>query len=154
MNHRWISNSKFQPWNWWFHRPSQRLLLGSPLPESFSHSLCSLIVTRTAHSQALAWMSLFLKSYSWHPSPTLALVTFKSYLTPMGFSGSAVVKNLPASAGDTGKAGLVSGSGRSPGEGYSNPLQYSCLENSMDRGVRRATVHGVTKSQTWLICMH
>ena len=41
-------------------------------------------------------------------------------------------------------------SGRSPGGGHSNPLQYSCLENSMDRGARRATIHGVTKSQTGL----
>ena len=42
--------------------------------------------------------------------------------------------------------GSIPGSGRSPGEGYGNPLQYSCLENPMDRGVWRATVHGVTKS--------
>ena len=49
-----------------------------------------------------------------------------------------------------GGLGLVSGSGRSPGGGCSNPLQYSCLENPMDRGAWRATVHGVTKSQTQL----
>ena len=45
---------------------------------------------------------------------------------------------------------LSPGSGRSPGEGNSNPLQYSCLENPMDRGAWQATVHEVTKSQTWL----
>jgi len=45
-----------------------------------------------------------------------------------------VVKNLPANIGDVGDAGLISGSGRSPGEGNGNPLQYSGLENSMDRG--------------------
>ena len=45
---------------------------------------------------------------------------------------------------------LIPGSGRSPGGGHGNPLQYSCLENSMDRGARQATVHGVTKSQTQL----
>ena len=45
---------------------------------------------------------------------------------------------------------LIPGSGRSPGEGNGNPLQYSCLENSMDRGAWRATVHGVAKSQTRL----
>ena len=45
---------------------------------------------------------------------------------------------------------LIPGSGRSPGEGNGNPLQYSCLENHTDRGVWRATVHGVTKSQTRL----
>ena len=51
------------------------------------------------------------------------------------------------SAGD---AGSVPGLGRSPGEGSGNPLQYSCLENSMDRGSWQATVHGVTKSWTQL----
>ena len=65
----------------------------------------------------------------------------------MGFPGGAVVKNPPANAGDTGS---ISGSGRSPGVGNSNPLQDSCLENSMDRGVWRATVHRVAKSQTQL----
>ena len=66
----------------------------------------------------------------------------------MGFPGGSVVKNLPANAGDT---GLIPGSGRSPGEGNGNPLQYSCLENPMDGGgAWQATVHGVTKSQTRL----
>ena len=61
-----------------------------------------------------------------------------------------VVKNPPASAGDTKDAGSISGSGRSPGEGNGNPLQYSCLENPMDRGAWWATVHGVEKTQTQL----
>ena len=56
-----------------------------------------------------------------------------------------VVKNSPASAGDVRDVGSIPGSGRSPGEGNSNPLQYSCLENPMDRGAWRATVHGVTE---------
>ena len=51
------------------------------------------------------------------------------------------------SASNAGDLGLIPGSGRSPGEGNGNPLQYSCLENPMDRGAWRATVHGVTKSQ-------
>ena len=59
-----------------------------------------------------------------------------------------VVKNLPASVRDVRDAGSISGSGRSPGEGNGNPLQYPCQENSMDRGAWRATVHGVAKSQT------
>ena len=46
--------------------------------------------------------------------------------------------------------GSIAGSGRSPGGGHSNPLRYSCLENPMDRGAWQATVHGVTKSWTWL----
>ena len=57
------------------------------------------------------------------------------------------VKNL--SACNTGDSGAISGLGRSPGEGNDYPLQYSCLENPMDRGAWWATVHGVTKSQTW-----
>ena len=61
------------------------------------------------------------------------------------------VENLPANAGDL---GLISGPGRSPGEGNGNPLQYSCLENSMDRGAWWATVHGVTESQTRLSDKH
>ena len=67
-----------------------------------------------------------------------------------GFPGGRVVKNLPANAGDARDLGSVSGSGRSPGVGNGNPLQYSCLENSMDREAWRATVHGVAKSQTRL----
>ena len=59
-----------------------------------------------------------------------------------------VVKNPPASAGDIRDLSLIPGSGRSPGEGNGNPLQDSCLENPMDGGAWRATVHGVTKSQT------
>jgi len=71
----------------------------------------------------------------------------------VGFPGGAVVKNLPTSTGDSRDMGSIPLSGRSPGEGNGNPLQYSCLKNSMDREVWRATVHGVTKSQTQL-CMH
>ena len=55
------------------------------------------------------------------------------------FPGGSVVMNPPANAGDTGS---VPGSERSPGEGNGNPLHYSCLENYMDRGAWRATVHG------------
>ena len=61
-----------------------------------------------------------------------------------------VVKNPPASAGDLGDAGSISGSGRFPGVGNGNPLQYSFLENPMDRGAWQAAVHGVTKSRTRL----
>ena len=60
-----------------------------------------------------------------------------------GFPGGAMVKNLPANAGD---ACLIPGSGRSPGGGNGNPLQYFCLGNPMDRRAWRAIVRGVTKS--------
>ena len=56
-----------------------------------------------------------------------------------GFPGGSVVKNLPVDAGDTGDAGSIPGSGRSPGGRHGNPLQYSCLENPMDRGAWWAT---------------
>ena len=59
------------------------------------------------------------------------------------FPGGSGCKNL-------GDLGSISGSGRSPAEGNGNPLQYSCLENPMDRGAWQATVHGVAKSQTQL----
>ena len=59
-----------------------------------------------------------------------------------------VVKNPPANAGDVRDVGLIPGSGRFPGGEHSNPLQYFCLENPMDRGVWWATVHRVAKSRT------
>ena len=85
----------------------------------------------------------------------------------MGFPGDIVVKNLPASSGDTGDAGSIPRSRRSPREGNGNQLQNSCLENSMDKGGWWTTVHGVAKnlirlsnweyypslwSQLWVYC--
>ena len=67
--------------------------------------------------------------------------------TPLPFPGGSEVK---ASAYDVGDLGSIPGSGRSPGEGSGNPLQYSCLESPMDRGAWWATVHGVAKSRTQL----
>ena len=69
------------------------------------------------------------------------------YIDHKGFPAGAVEK-VPTNAGDARDAGSIPGSGRSPGEGNGNPLQYSCLENSMDRGAWRAIVHGVAKSRT------
>ena len=60
------------------------------------------------------------------------------------------LKNPPANAGDVRDAGSIPGWGRSRGEGHGYPLQYACLENPMDRGAWRATVHSVTKSRTRL----
>ena len=67
-----------------------------------------------------------------------------------------VVKYALSNARDIRDMGSVSGLGRSPGGGHGNPIQYSCLENPMDRGVWRTTVHGVAKSQTRLkrLSMH
>ena len=66
------------------------------------------------------------------------------------YGGAIAVKNPPANGGDIRDAGSIPGSRRSPGGGHGNPFQYSCLENPMDRGAWRATVHRGTKSQTRL----
>ena len=71
--------------------------------------------------------------------------------TGIDFPGSSDGKESAYNAGDPGS---VSGLGKSPEEGNGNPLQYSCLENSMDRGAWWATVHGVAKSQTRLRNFH
>ena len=63
-------------------------------------------------------------------------------------SGGTEIKNKPANSGDVGDTGLISGLGRSPGEGNGNSLQYSCLENSMNREAWQATDQGVTESDT------
>ena len=73
----------------------------------------------------------------------LALVFFLKILRV-----AQLVKNLPSNVGDVGDVGLIPGLGRFPGVGNGNPLQYSCLENSMDRETWWATLHGVTKSWT------
>ena len=70
-------------------------------------------------------------------------------LENLGFTAGSYGKESTCNAGDS---GLISGLGRFSGEGNGYPLQYSYLENSMDRGAWQATVHGVTKSQTGLSC--
>ena len=71
----------------------------------------------------------------------------RGYMYTWGFPVGSESKE---SASNVGSLGSIPGSGRSPGEGNGNPLQYSCLENPMDRGTWWATVHGVTKSWTGL----
>ena len=71
-----------------------------------------------------------------------------SYNTLWAFPSGSVGKESACNAGEARDMGLISGSGRSPGEGHSNPLQCSCLENPLDRGAWWATVHRVTKSGT------
>ena len=67
--------------------------------------------------------------------------------TKKGFPGGTVVKNSPANVSDARDSGSIPGLERSPGVGNGNPLQYSCLKNSMDRGAWWTTVHGVTKTE-------
>ena len=70
------------------------------------------------------------------------------YVHTRASQGALVVKNPPANAGDTRDEGSIPGSGRSPGVGNGNPLQYSCWENPMDRGAWRAAVRGRKESDT------
>ena len=79
-------------------------------------------------------------------SPVVLLIFTSSHST-RGFPGGSEVKAYACNAGDL---GFIPGLERSPGKGNDNPLQYSCLGNSMDRGAWRARVHGITKSQTQL----
>ena len=91
--------------------------------------------------------SLSLQVDSLLSEPQGSLVYVESVHKLLGLSKSSVVKNLPANTGD---AGSIPGSRRSPGEGSGHPLQYSCLEHPRDRGSWWATVHGVAKSLTQL----
>ena len=77
-----------------------------------------------------------------------AFLDFLAHSTAWASHVAPVVKNQTANVGDVRDAGSVPGLGRSPGGGHGNPLQHSCLENPMDRGAWRATVHRVAKSQT------
>ena len=88
-------------------------------------------------------LSAFSNPSIWWKRGALIRFTYK-------FPGGSVVKNQPANAGDTGDTGSIPGWGRFPGRGNGNPLQYSCLENSMDRGAWWAEVHGVANSWPWL----
>ena len=76
-------------------------------------------------------------------SHLIILDKLDKFYVKLGFSGGSDGKESACNAGDLSS---IPGLGRSPGGGQSNPLQYSCLENSMDRGAWQATVHGVTKS--------
>ena len=104
------------------------------------------------YEYGLYWIYYCVSVKSFECDNAFLVVFFKSHFTQKiyveVFPCVSDVKKQPAmQAGDL---GLISGSGRSPREGNGNPLQYSCLENSMDRGNWLATVHGVAKNQTQL----
>ena len=84
-------------------------------------------------------------------------VVMAVWVPPRAAQVALWIKNLPANTGHPGDPSLIPGSGRSPGGGNGNPLQYPCLENPVDRGAWWAIVHGVTKSQDmteWLSTQH
>ena len=76
------------------------------------------------------------------------LQNYRKRKVHLGFPDGASGKEPAANAGDVRDSGSVPGWGRSPGGGHGNPLQYSCLENHMDRDIWQATIHGVPKSWT------
>ena len=93
------------------------------------------------------WLRAELNTLGWAATP----VPIGFLQTPESLWGFPVLKNLPANSGDIRDTGLIPGSGRSPGRGHGNTLQYSCLEDPMDRGAWWAAVHRVaTQSQTQL----
>ena len=109
---------------WWF-----LLLADTDTSEGGSHSRGGSLINLCLE---LGWASL--------PYLSKAMSPFSACL------GGSLVKNPPANAGDVGYTGLIPGSGRSLGIENGNPLQYSCLENSIDRGAWWAAVHRVTKT--------
>ena len=100
---------------------------------------------KICHLDVVIYLELRIQSFAFFQCH---FMKYELQRESVGFPGGAVVKHPPASAGDAKDVGLIPGSGRSPGVGNGNPLQYSCLENSMDRGAWWATVHGAAKSWT------
>ena len=96
----------------------------------------------------------FFTSWATREAHGKLMIPFIAFYLPLRPLVALFVRNLPSNAGDIRDTGSVPGSGRFPGGGNGSPLQYSCLENPMDRGAWRAMVHGIAKSQTWLKWCH
>ena len=107
-------------------------LVGLP-PRDWTHALGteSRVLTNGQTGNSGPWIFLFNLNFL---DPTLSRIYLSIYLLLGASETPPVVKNMPAKAGEERDMGLIPGSGRSPGEGKGNPLQYSCLENPMDRG--------------------
>ena len=105
------------------------------------HNNCCPMTMRIKEEQRHRGGNLFLRNSS------------QRFLAVCDFHGlpkvARVAKNPPANAGSIRDSGSIPGLGSSPGGQHGNPLQYSCLENPMERGAWQATVHGVTKGQAW-----
>ena len=128
----WEGPQPCRAWGHWWPMSLIEKADGTSLIISHSHAFCPLPLLPITSRISPSWLRP-------RKSPPSGLC--------MGFPSGSVLKNLPASAGDLGS---TPGSGRSLGEGNGYPLQYSSLENSMDRGAWWATAHGVAKSQTQL----
>ena len=128
--------------------PSNRLIFHRPLsscPQSFPASgsfQMSQIFASGGQSIGVSASTSVLPMNTQDCHQSVLKIIYSPLRVLPGFPGDSVVKNIPVSAGDR---GLIPGPWRSPGGGNGNPLQHSCLENSMDRGAWWATVHGVAK---------
>ena len=114
----------------------QEAVLRKPDPMAVSRNVSSPLThpQKLTHSSVLFCLPFcYILEYSW-----------------LRASHVSVGKESTCNAGDAGDMGSVLGVGRSPGGGHGNPLQYSCLENPMDRGAWQTTVHGVAEGRTWL----
>ena len=111
----------------WLHRPVHPLFISEFGTHCYPFYACLLGISK--------------------PNEILYGSIFVQLVSSCGFPSGSEGKEPACNAEDPGS---IPGSGRSPGEGNGNPLQYSCLENPMDRGAWQAVVHGVAKSQTWL----
>ena len=119
------------------------------------HSPPSLVLGPDVEQTINIWLLFSLEGFGSRPDPECGIFFFlycwcsKShcYFRDVRFPSISDDKVSVCNKGDPGS---IPGSGRSPGEGNGNPLRYSCLENPMDGGAWQATVHGVTRSQTWL----
>ena len=145
----------------WFRgniRDTASPLLACSLLFPFSHSCLAKLFSQNQRFSkpvclrtAMTFQGIVWKS--WVPLMFICLYLLRKFCvicvpirSSWGFPGGSVVKNLPASAGDTRDAGLTPGLGKSPGGGHGSPLQYSCLDNPKDRGAWWATVHRVPQS--------
>ena len=139
-----------KPWSHsWF------LFISYPVSGSLANFIGSLFKNTCNFSPPplLSFLSMSLFSVSWMVVVTLCLVFLLPFYSAMVCVQASHIlgsKEFACTPGDTRDVGSIPGSGRSPGEGNGNPLQYSCLENPMDRRAWRATVHRVTKIQIWL----
>ena len=136
----------------WVYSYIRELVLAGDDQKAFIHFLIHW--TNHLKTPCLSGPQRYDREQGWHGLSSEHALTecliLGEYGRELGFPGGSEGKEPACGTGDTRDPGLIPGLGRSPGEGNGNPLQYSCLEKSMDRRAWRATVHRVAKSWTWL----
>ena len=142
-----LPQSSFNPC---FKDSSHSLLTFSPKHFFVHYSIFFFSPRLLSMDSGLSVLTFFFTSCSLLEHLSLWSYCWNWFYKGQGFPGNPVVRNLPANAGAERDEGLIPGSGRSPGGGCGNPLQYSCLKTPMDREACWPTVHGVAKSWTWL----